>query len=681
MPFTAIDIAQLFLSLLLYIPLLVLPGLALAFVAERGTTAAPEDRLATALVLAFAVLPALDSMVVRLAGVTSAVALNLALAAAGALVAHRHLRGLHVGGAVWGIVALWLLVAMLLTVDFDWQGKLFQSVTVIDMVKHAATAQAILATGAPPADPFFARDGASGYYYFFYTLPALAARLGSGWLEPRAAVTGLTVWTGVALFCLAKLTVARAQLAPGVPPARLSFILSALLFATGLDVLPVVSSGLGTGPWPVSLEAWNEQVSSWVGSCVWVPHHVSALVASWAALMLLAEEVARVGDAGQSVRRSRLAIAATALVSALGLSVWVTLAAVATAITWALLLASERRWRALGLAILVGIAAIVLAIPTIVDLLSNRAYGAFPIAPTIRAFFMWDAVTQPGWVNLIGRLVLLPLNYLMEFGIFLIGTVAFWAHARRTEIHRNEVARVLTVAAIVSLLLATFAKSVIINNDLGWRVMLVPQFAALLWTASAIARGSLALWRPTAGHGTERVQRLSPAFTLAGALLILGYVGVIYDVFALRAIRRVTFADVDPAVTRELRIAYSWTNSHLPDDAILQQNPGPARVYDFGLYSRHRTGVADQDADLFGASKEAVTRRLGEVEPLFRAERPAEEVRATAAANRIGYLVITSQDGIWKQSGSWLWATEPVYASERVRVIRVDDVTQAKRNG
>ncbi|MBM0207204.1 hypothetical protein JNW90_32600 [Micromonospora sp. STR1s_5] len=74
-------------------------------------------------------------------------------------------------------------------------------------------------------------------------------------------------------------------------------------------------------------------------------------------------------------------------------------------------------------------------------------------------------------------------------------------------------------------------------------------------------------------------------------------------------------------------------------------------------------------------------RRVGDVEPLFRAERPAEEVRATAAANRIGYLVVTSQDGIWKQSGSWLWATEPVYASEHVRVIRVDDLTQAKRNG
>ncbi|MBM0207203.1 hypothetical protein JNW90_32595 [Micromonospora sp. STR1s_5] len=565
MPFTATDIAQILLSLLLYLPLLVLPGLALAFVAQRSTELAPEERLATGLVLAFAVLPAVDSMAVRFAGLTSAVALNLALAAAGIAVAAQQLRGLRLGRAAWAFIALWILLAIVLTVDFDWEGKLFQSTTVIDMVKHTATTQAILATGAPPADPFFARDGVSGYYYFFYTLPALAARLGLGWLNPRAAVTGLIVWTGIALFCLAKLTVARAQLAPGVPPARLSLILAALLFATGLDVLPVVSSGLGTGPWPVSLEAWNEQVSSWVSSCVWVPHHVSALIASWAGLMLLAEEIARIDESGQSVRPSRLVIAATALVSALGLSVWVTLAAVLAASAWALLLAYERRWRALGLAILVGVAAIILAIPTMLDLVSNRAFGAFPVAPTIRAFFMWDAATEPGWVNLIGRLVLLPLNYMMEFGIFLVGSVAFWAHARRTEIHRNEVARVLTVAAIVSLLLATFTKSVIINNDLGWRVMLFPQFAALLWTASAIARGSLALWRPAAGDaGTKPLQRLSPGLTLAGALLVFGYLGVLYDVIALRAIRRVTFADVDPRVTRELRIAYSWTNGHLP---------------------------------------------------------------------------------------------------------------------
>jgi hypothetical protein len=675
MYFTAIDIAQSLLSVLLYIPLLLLPGLAIGAFAERNAVrpVSADEYLAEGLVLGFAVLPLLDSMAVRFATVPAALLLNLLLGGAGLALLLR--RGVpRFGAAAPAVLAIWTALVLLLSVDIDWQDKLFQSTPVLDMVKHAATVRAILESGAPPVDPFFAREGASGYYYFFYTLPALAVRLGFGFVEPRTAVIGLMVWTGIGLFALATLTMRRAGLAGAASARRISLVLVALLFTTGLDVAPVISSALNSGTWVESLEWWNDQITSWVASMVWVPHHVAGLIAAWAGLMLLAEEAGRLENTSERASPARLAVAALCLASALGLSVWVTLGAAAAAAAWVVLLAIERRWRAVGAAALVGLGALAAAGPAIADLLANRSYGTFPVALTIRSFHVWSVAVPPGAINMLGRLVLLPLNYAIEFGIFLVGTLAFWAEARRAELGRNETARMLTVTAVAGLLLATFTRSVIIGNDLGWRVILFPQFAALIWTAHVIATGSLRVAHAPGTEAPSGQMRWLGRPTLAGWLLILGYLGIAYDVVALRTIRGQVFTGIDPQVTRELRTGYGWLNAHLPGDAVLQHNPVPARVYDFGLHSRHRVGVADREAELFGASREAVYARVRQLGPIFETALPASEVRAAASSNGVDYLVVTAQDPIWREAGSWLWSTPPVYAAERLRVIRVADL-------
>jgi hypothetical protein len=273
----------------------------------------------------------------------------------------------------------------------------------------------------------------------------------------------------------------------------------------------------------------------------------------------------------------------------------------------------------------------------------------------------------PGVVETAGRFVLLPLNYAAEFGIFLLGTVTFWMGRGRESIAGNEVARMLTVAAVTSLGLATFMRSAILANDLGWRVILFAQLAALLWTAHAIATAKLPLLRGSPGGSVARP-------TLAGWLLILGYLGIAYDMVALRAIRGEIFKAVQPQVTRELRTTYAWLNDHLPAGAVLQHNPLPDRVYDFGLYSRHRVGVADREAELFGAAREAVFARLRQLRPVFEGALPAAAVRAAAGANGIDYLVVSAQDPVWHQSGAWPWSTSPIHAGDHVRVIAVADL-------
>ena len=85
MYFTAADLAQSLLSLVLYIPLLLLPGVAIGALArpDDSLPISPGERLAEGLVLAFTVLPLLDSMAVRFAGLSAALVVNVVLAAIG----------------------------------------------------------------------------------------------------------------------------------------------------------------------------------------------------------------------------------------------------------------------------------------------------------------------------------------------------------------------------------------------------------------------------------------------------------------------------------------------------------------------------------------------------------------------------------------------------------------------
>ena len=54
----------------------------------------------------------------------------------------------------------------------------------------------------------------------------------------------------------------------------------ALLAVTGLDILPNLVLALARRPWPEP-EWWNEQVSAWITSMLWIPHHLGALIAGF----------------------------------------------------------------------------------------------------------------------------------------------------------------------------------------------------------------------------------------------------------------------------------------------------------------------------------------------------------------------------------------------------------------
>jgi hypothetical protein len=674
------DMAQGLLAAALCGPVIVLPGFALA--GGSGVLGfwrrSLSSQVQLALIAAFALLPGLDSLIVRLAGLTPALGFNLVLAAGGVVVLNRMgliRRALAPGWVkqVWPIalgLSLWVVLVGYAYFDFDWGGRLYSSLIVTDMVKHAATIQAIVDTGAPPIDPFFARPTPSGYYYFFYTLGALVERLGLGLVDARAAFYGATVWTGTAMVALAAELLSRSGYAGSGDMRRLRPILIALLLVSALDILPISLLG-ATGLWPPTLGTWNEEVTPWLQSLLWVPHHVTGLIAIWAALMALDSVIAaEPRRPGPRELGAALLYAAIAFVSALGASVWVTLAGVATVALWLAVLGWTRRWRSVIIVLAAGVLAVLLATPQLHDLMVGRQDHRLPIAVTIRAFKMFDVLVKARWIKAVGRIGLLPLNYGLEFGVLALGAILFLVRAQAGALWRgaNGVARLLVLSAAAGLGLGTFLKSTIIFNDLGWRVMLFPQTSFMVWTCLALRDQ---IDRPA-------LRRRDKATVMAWAsLLLIGYATTLYALFGLRfyAVLKtpcsIRCSAADPAIHRQLREAYEWLGRHTPPALVVQQRPGPYRVFDFGLYGRNRVGVADSEAMLYGASAAAVKARIAVLSPIFTTAMPAAQAVPRARSQGVDILIAKATDPAWGARTSWVWAATPIYAAPMVRVVTV----------
>ena len=653
---TLVEFARLLAATALLAPLLLLPGAVIAAWVGAKELGRPWP-WGVALLFSLAVLPALLSLIARLVSLDAALGTLLALALLGIpAVAKVERPPLSVLGA---LLAGSLVVGMEL-LDFRFGGKLYQPTLALDMVKHAATVNSIVSWGLPLTDPFVTRAQPAGYYYFFYTVAAMPVRLTMGVLDARAAVGALAIWNGAALLTLAVLLWQKTM--PERPVSRnVVWALVALLLCGNLDIVANVAVGLMAKAWPVQIEWWNQQVSPWIFSLLWVPHHVLALIAGIFGLVLICE---RPGTTSGIV-------AGFAFASCVGASVWVGLAIALTALLWLASLTLRRRHRiALALAAAGCLAALLLA-PQIHDILHGRADTQFPIAFYVRPFPVVNVLLAPGLTANIVHLILLPVNYLFEFGIFAVGAVAYW-RSHRALTTKTEAARILTFAAVCGLLLATFTRSTLIYNDLGWRAVLPAQLAFLIWTCTVIL----------AHDGKFRLTECFKWPGAMGALLLIGYAGIAYQLVIVRAYPllapNLIFAPplaLHPELDDALASAYDWANTHIPRDTVLQHNPVSAqRVFDFGLYGRNRVAVADRDATLYGASRAEVDARLAAVGPIFTMALPAGEVRARALAQGIDVLVVSSADPVWSDRHAWVWSAPALFASAHVRLIAIRDL-------
>ncbi|EQB16703.1 hypothetical protein [Sphingobium lactosutens] len=615
--------------------LLCCAGFGLLRLLERRGLAATEGvwpRAGWAMILSLAILPVMDALAIRAIGMPGMLLLNGALALFGI----RQLRGIASacrGAGVFLLIALgWWLICAWTLVDFDHDGRLYQSLVVFDMVKHAAVVEQIARQGIPFTDPFFARDGIAGYYHYFYVWPA-AIRWVSGFhISPVMAFAACAYWTGIAVVALLWRIAADASLIRKGCGRRALMLAILLCFVAGADLLFMALRYLMVGRIEPEIENWNSEIRMLATSTIWVPHHIMALVAGWTGLLLNAR-ARRV----ESPQRLWLAGAAgAAYASMFGASVWISLTIAPVLIVWGVMML----WRRDGTLLLSGVVALLLSVPQSIDLLHGRAPDIFPVALHVRPFTLLFA--SHDMAAQLWSLILLPLNYALEFGFVMLGAGLYARSVRPTDEAGRPVRRLLVATLVAGLLVASFLRSVIINNDLGWRAALFILVPLMIWTMR-VAQEDDALRR----------------FGVPGALLLaLGLAGTAWDIVGLRVIRAPAFpvraieVNDDPAMAYALRDAYRWADRHLPEGATLQHNPVlKHRALDFGLYTRHWPAVADRDAFLFGADRHAVAARVALLAPIFIRPLTPAQYRDRAARGRSDTLLFTRRDPVWKKLG------------------------------
>jgi hypothetical protein len=571
-------------------------------------------------------------------------------------------------------VVVWSLVVTFLLVDVQIGGRLYFSVPAFDYSVRSAFTAAV-SRAVPPANPLFTSDPPVllRYHYFWLLLCSLATRLAG--IEPRFAMFGATLWCGFGVMSIVALYV-KFFLRPRSGLERKVLIGMCLLLVTGLDVLPSIYLRL-KNPMIVmpDMEWWNaSQITSWLDSMIWVPHHVAALIACLTGFLVLYVEDRR--------RITPALIAGMSFASAVGLSVYVTFTFGSFVAAWAAFAAVRKNWRDVVAVSIAGMLAVLLAIPYLLPLAGKGAGGSF-IALGWRPFtFATDILAEYGLRGsravTLANAFLLPLNYFLELGFFLLIGLHRFLQIRRgsLELGRDEATGWAAVAS--SFIIGTGMQSKVIpNNDLGFRCFLLAQFVLLLWAIPVVDRWFFI--EPSAPLHKAGARKL-----IAVACLILGAIGTIYQIAELRLyptwaehwkgfdgtwlegageIGKRTFA---------LREAYETLDGQLSGSEVVQFNPLTAFYIPHLYYTRHPAAAVGQNCGSeFGGSTADCAPRIQQLMRVFAPSHlSSEELKQICRSNGIDVLIAKDSDPVWRDRSSWVWREQPLVANDYVRAFR-----------
>jgi hypothetical protein len=584
-----------------------------------------------------------------------------------------------------GLVALWGVAALGSVVDLEIGDQLYPPIVAFDHSVRTAMTVAV-ARHVPPENPFFAHAAAPLRYHYlwllFCSLPMKVLHL-----SPRHVVNSGVVWCGLGLICTIALGL-KFLLGVRTSIERKTLLGVGLLCVTGLDILPFLYLGVARRFWLADTEKWNEpQITSWIGSLLWVPHHVAALIACFVAFLLLRYQA----DAHRRWATGPVIVAGMAFASAAGMSVYVTFTFVVAIALWLLASVSRKDWLEVMMFVSAGALALLWALSFLLTLRGTGAGGtAAPVGGAfvefeLRAFPLGIALAQQIGIPLVTQsartvasVVFLPLNYGLELGFFLlVGILRLWQVVRGKVVASvNEQAAWTLVAT--SFLIGTFLRSSTIEtNDLAWRGFLPAQLVLLLWGATILHDW----WFCDSGVTSQTALGWWTRGTLA-ALLILGTASTANQVFMLRvfpvlldrgAIPRPNWPGwvvANPQFGKRayaLRSAYQSLGKQLPSSAVLQSNPPTGDLILHMLYSGHDAAAGSGDCGTtFGGDASVCALRLRRLSHLF--EFPdGSDLDATCRAYGIDALVVEYLDPVWWEPSSWVWARRPDVANDYVR--------------
>ena len=573
------------------------------------------------------------------------------------------------------LTSAWLAVAIFSLIDLQFAGRTYFSIIFFDYSIRIPITQAISTFGLPARSPFFFTGNpvALRYHYFWMILCALVRKLGGGAVDARQTFIAGTLWGGIAILCIIPLCLRLFSPGGSANLYRRTFIGLCLVGVTGLDILPTLLmlflnyTGVVRGISP-SVEWWNNQVDGWLYTMLWEPHYICALVACLTGFLILwdTEQETRM-----AARLSNSILAGLAFATAVGAGIYIPLVFSALLSTWILVLSLKRRFRSVANYVISGITAAACAGPFLQTLTSGKSAGGSFLKITIRSFepaemFLKIFHLDNPWQLTLGNALLLPLNYLLELGVFfLVGYLTckrLWV--RRNALCDADLAGLLMAG--ISMAICTFVRSgVIANNDLGWRGFLICQFILLLWAADLF---------PDLASIHARTRSLISLF------LVLGAVGVLYDLAILRFYAVLSDAGTVPLIswlsgdqhlgerTTANREAYHWLRAHSDPAAVVQQNPEVFQDTPFGMYGERQTVAGGKGClTTFGGNPDDCAPALRQLDPVFTSG-TLEAFAAACRALPVDFFVAKDTDPAWHDKTSWVWTEAPLFQNSFVRI-------------
>jgi hypothetical protein len=562
---------------------------------------------------------------------------------------------------------IFLLVMAASLIDLSWGQHVYFSTVAYDWTGRVAITQAVTDSGVPPVNPSFYPGHALPlfYYYFWFLVSSVCERLSFGLVDSRQALIAGSFYAALGLIAIVCLFARYGNGGKDTQFGRRWRIGALLLLVTGLDIIPwalrnLLAAFVHHGYKLTEIETWNSQVTAWTGAVLWVPNHIAGFVGA-AFVLLMVEYAVRLRP-----RQSWLVavLCGIAIPAVFGMSVWIGLMLVLILAVWFFFALWHKWFRDVWIVALAGIISGILFLPYYLDLTAARHTHDRAIRFEVRHFLPLEDIFRGLHVSnsvltSLAYLAVLPLNYFLELGFFaVIGVLAFRKFRTSGEVSREQWLRIITLAA--SIIVCTFVRSNLQNNDLGWRCFMYAQMILLLWGIDFIVNGWLT-WKTNTGR-LLLVTLILGVMGSAADFLMLRFSSVVADQFTPRG------QIAESVRNYEERQAYRAIDARYPKTLFVQHNPLIELDYYNSLFGLRPVEVADENyAFLYGIDRSWANSYVHRIARPFLHDMP-DGIRGFCAANGIAALDVRDTDPIWHDPNSWVWRLKPVFANDVTRV-------------
>ncbi len=569
------------------------------------------------------------------------------------------------------IAAGWLFVTILIMMDIQWNGNLYFNVTSLDFATRVTLVDAVTRTGVPPVNPSYFPghpEYINSLYYFWYILCSVIDQFGGDFVDARMALIAGDAWVGIIFMSVISVYLKLRNGLKNGDAWKTSIIGIGLLTISGFDFIPavleIITTRLSYGYSVLTgdIEHWNEQITAWVGSFLWVPHHVAAVVACIFCLIIVyfSEEEKRL-----SKKIQILILAGLSLASAIGLSTWIALVFVVFVGVAILFFFFSKIDKKIAVSMMfIGILAALFAAPFLIGILYNgTGSDASPVAFEVRKFlpvYLFIEEIPDFFENLI-YLILLPVNYLMELGFFFfIGLI--WLQNVRFQINIPGKIKIfeITLLSVIVFMTTFFRSSIVSSNEIGWRGWLFGQFILLVWAVDVLQPYlfDANLIKNKIGNllfSKNKRLKLLTYFAIAGILtsgidLTLLRIWPIMVDLGITGFPNGLSPDIQLGKrTYSSRLAYEFIRESLPADVVIQNNPSRGLDRPSGLYASRQFAISYNAP--YNVPLNVLSENSDGISAIFNSDMTATWMKIDSICNQyyIDVIVVNDIDPLWAQ--------------------------------